>query len=353
MSSLTPATPSVASPVLDVAGLLPTVLPLVPGVPVPGAPFDVPGYLSPLSVSLSRSLYGVEIPPGCPPTLGASKTSQTPWVQGRHEVLSHGRCPRRLGNDPQGHLKWQHPLIRLPQCGGGQETGVPGLAALTDSVVLSSVRAATRGRLHIAMSGSAATSRETQEFLSVTLVILLQGACDRAARVLPLRHGGNGIEIKRARGLLLQPRVGERDGGARGGLYLWPVRHLGLLQEAGPEQRPNDLCRRWLAAHTGCGAMECGRYFELSAGDAALAVVQTSLADARRRTTSSASARAARSASRILRIISMPANSLAVATLLRRCHLHGPHPRHLHLAPPPFTPCGYAVRCKPGLTVGL
>ncbi|KAJ7661936.1 long-chain-fatty-acid-CoA-ligase [Mycena polygramma] len=53
--------------------------------------------------------------------------------------------------------------------------GTPGLAKLADSVVLSSVRAATGGRLRIAMSGGAAISRETQEFLSVALVMLLQG----------------------------------------------------------------------------------------------------------------------------------------------------------------------------------
>ncbi|KAJ7703899.1 long-chain-fatty-acid-CoA-ligase [Mycena rosella] len=53
--------------------------------------------------------------------------------------------------------------------------GTPGLARIADSVVLSSVRAATGGRLRIAMSGGAAISRETQEFLSIALVMLLQG----------------------------------------------------------------------------------------------------------------------------------------------------------------------------------
>ncbi|KAG6852028.1 hypothetical protein C0995_007808, partial [Termitomyces sp. Mi166 len=42
-------------------------------------------------------------------------------------------------------------------------------------VVLSSVRAATGGRLRIALSGGAALSRETQEFLSTALVTVLQG----------------------------------------------------------------------------------------------------------------------------------------------------------------------------------
>ncbi|KAJ7493613.1 long-chain-fatty-acid-CoA-ligase [Mycena latifolia] len=53
--------------------------------------------------------------------------------------------------------------------------GTPGLARLADSVVLSSVRAATGGRLRIAMCGGAAISKETQEFLSIALVMLLQG----------------------------------------------------------------------------------------------------------------------------------------------------------------------------------
>ena len=44
-----------------------------------------------------------------------------------------------------------------------------------DSAILSSVRAATGGRLHIALSGGAAISRETQEFLSTALVTILQG----------------------------------------------------------------------------------------------------------------------------------------------------------------------------------
>jgi long-chain acyl-CoA synthetase len=56
-----------------------------------------------------------------------------------------------------------------------KKRGVPGLARLADSVILSGVRAATGGRLRIAMCGGAAISRETQEFLSVALVMLLQG----------------------------------------------------------------------------------------------------------------------------------------------------------------------------------
>jgi long-chain acyl-CoA synthetase len=51
---------------------------------------------------------------------------------------------------------------------------IPILATLAD-VVLGSVRAATGGRLRIALCGGAAISRETQEFLSTALVIVLQG----------------------------------------------------------------------------------------------------------------------------------------------------------------------------------
>ncbi|KAJ6477719.1 hypothetical protein C8R45DRAFT_1157647, partial [Mycena sanguinolenta] len=57
-----------------------------------------------------------------------------------------------------------------------KERGTPVLRKLADSVILSSVRAATAGRLRIAMSGGAAISRETQEVLSVALVMLSQGA---------------------------------------------------------------------------------------------------------------------------------------------------------------------------------
>ncbi|KAK6977182.1 long-chain-fatty-acid-CoA ligase [Favolaschia claudopus] len=51
----------------------------------------------------------------------------------------------------------------------------PVLGMLADNFVLSAVKAATGGRLRLAMSGGAAISRETQEFLSVALVMLLQG----------------------------------------------------------------------------------------------------------------------------------------------------------------------------------
>ncbi|KAI0310605.1 acetyl-CoA synthetase-like protein [Amylostereum chailletii] len=52
---------------------------------------------------------------------------------------------------------------------------VPVLKGLADSAVFSKIRAATGGRLRLALCGGAALSKETQEFLSVALVMLLQG----------------------------------------------------------------------------------------------------------------------------------------------------------------------------------
>ncbi|KAG6908726.1 hypothetical protein DXG01_003571 [Tephrocybe rancida] len=56
-----------------------------------------------------------------------------------------------------------------------KKNNVPVIGQIADSVVLSGVRAATGGRLRIALSGGAAISRETQEFLTVALVTILQG----------------------------------------------------------------------------------------------------------------------------------------------------------------------------------
>lgn len=56
-----------------------------------------------------------------------------------------------------------------------KKANVPGLSQIADSAVLSNVRAATGGRLRLALSGGAALSRETQEFLTVALVTMLQG----------------------------------------------------------------------------------------------------------------------------------------------------------------------------------
>ena len=57
-----------------------------------------------------------------------------------------------------------------------KKNNIPILAQLADSFVLSGVRAATGGRLRIAMSGGAAISRDTQEFLTTALVTIIQGS---------------------------------------------------------------------------------------------------------------------------------------------------------------------------------
>ncbi|CCM04102.1 uncharacterized protein FIBRA_06262 [Fibroporia radiculosa] len=56
-----------------------------------------------------------------------------------------------------------------------KRAGVPGLSELADSVVLNQVRSATGGRLRLALTGGAALSNETQEFLSLALVQVLPG----------------------------------------------------------------------------------------------------------------------------------------------------------------------------------
>ncbi|TFK48164.1 acetyl-CoA synthetase-like protein, partial [Heliocybe sulcata] len=56
-----------------------------------------------------------------------------------------------------------------------KRAGVPGLSQIVDNVVLAQVKAATGGRLRFALSGGAALSKETQEFLNLALVTMLQG----------------------------------------------------------------------------------------------------------------------------------------------------------------------------------
>jgi long-chain acyl-CoA synthetase len=67
-----------------------------------------------------------------------------------------------------------------------KKNNVPILGSLADSVVLSGVRAATGGRLRIAMCGGAALSRETQEFLHVALVTMLLGVSHHLSSTLCL-----------------------------------------------------------------------------------------------------------------------------------------------------------------------
>lgn len=74
---------------------------------------------------------------------------------------------------------------------------VPLLGGFFDAVVFKKVRAATGGRLRIALSGGAAISRETQEFLDLALVTLLQGygmteSSAMCAIVTPDFHGAYG-----------------------------------------------------------------------------------------------------------------------------------------------------------------
>ena len=56
-----------------------------------------------------------------------------------------------------------------------KKAGIPGLTNVVDATVLSAIKNATGGRLRLAMSGGAALSRETQEFLHLALVTMLQG----------------------------------------------------------------------------------------------------------------------------------------------------------------------------------
>ncbi|KZP08151.1 acetyl-CoA synthetase-like protein [Athelia psychrophila] len=83
-----------------------------------------------------------------------------------------------------------------------KRANIPVLAQLADSVVLSKVKAATGGRLRLALSGGAALSRETQEFLSVALVTMLQGygmteSCGMCAIMPPemLQYGSVGLPV--------------------------------------------------------------------------------------------------------------------------------------------------------------
>jgi long-chain acyl-CoA synthetase len=78
-----------------------------------------------------------------------------------------------------------------------KKNNVPVLSQIADAVVFSGVKAATGGRLRIAMSGGAALSRETQEFLSTALVLVLQGygmteSCGMCA-ILPPELKQNGV----------------------------------------------------------------------------------------------------------------------------------------------------------------
>ena len=61
---------------------------------------------------------------------------------------------------------------------------IPVYAQLADSFILSKLRAATGGRLRIALSGSAAISRDTQEFLTALQIMLIQDCSHSEVSVL-------------------------------------------------------------------------------------------------------------------------------------------------------------------------
>jgi len=67
-----------------------------------------------------------------------------------------------------------------------KKINIPGVTSLVDSVVLSAIKAGTGGRLRLALSGGAALSKETQEFLSLSLVTVLQGMENVLFRGWPL-----------------------------------------------------------------------------------------------------------------------------------------------------------------------
>ncbi|KDQ56037.1 hypothetical protein JAAARDRAFT_36828 [Jaapia argillacea MUCL 33604] len=83
-----------------------------------------------------------------------------------------------------------------------KKANVPGLTQLVDTAVLGQVKAATGGRLRFALSGGAALSRETQEFLNLALVTMLQGygmteSCGMCAILPPelMQYGVVGLPV--------------------------------------------------------------------------------------------------------------------------------------------------------------
>lgn len=57
-----------------------------------------------------------------------------------------------------------------------KKINIPILSQVVDSVVMSQVKAATGGKLRLALSGGAPLSAETHEFLNLTILTVLQGA---------------------------------------------------------------------------------------------------------------------------------------------------------------------------------
>ncbi len=91
-----------------------------------------------------------------------------------------GRRSRRVGAHPQRYR------LQVNQGGSLKKTlfngaltikknNIPILSSVVDAVVFKQVKEQTGGRLRFALSGGAALSRDTQEFLNTSLVSLLQG----------------------------------------------------------------------------------------------------------------------------------------------------------------------------------
>ncbi|KAN0065927.1 long-chain fatty acid-CoA ligase [Thecaphora frezii] len=79
---------------------------------------------------------------------------------------------------------------------------VPVLSGVVDSVIFKAVKEQTGGRLRLALSGGAPLSKETQEFLDVALVTLLQGygmteSCGMCAILTPefMQYSSVGVPV--------------------------------------------------------------------------------------------------------------------------------------------------------------
>jgi long-chain acyl-CoA synthetase len=70
-----------------------------------------------------------------------------------------------------------------------KKANVPVIKNIIDTLVFSKIKQATGGRLHVAMSGGAALSREMQEFLTLALVTVIQGATQTSQFGLELTNG--------------------------------------------------------------------------------------------------------------------------------------------------------------------
>ncbi len=69
-----------------------------------------------------------------------------------------------------------------------KKANVPVLKQVVDAAILSQLKLQTGGRLRLAMSGGAALSRETQEFLSLALVTMLQGLSSSSHPLVKFAH---------------------------------------------------------------------------------------------------------------------------------------------------------------------